>query len=237
MMTYKARQQRSRRRAEPKATLSEVQINRTQQRLLRSAQALYQPNFPWRSETNPWLALVAEFLLQRTRASQVAAIYDQLGQRFSTPDDMVRRGASDLQRIMDKLGLHGRSQMLVGVAREIVANNDILPETMEELTSLKGIGPYTAAAWLSLHRNKRAVMIDSNVCRWLSRMTGLPYNRDPRNLVWVHELADKLTPRRKFKQYNYAVLDFTMTICTPRNPKCTACFLKDDCIYGNSLSN
>lgn len=103
---------------------------------------------------------------------------------------------------------------------------------MEELTKLTGVGAYTAAAWLSLHRGKRAVIIDANVCRWLSRMTGLPYNRDPRGLRWVQDLAERLTPRRAFRDFNYAVLDFTMTVCTPRNPACATCPLVSDCRHG-----
>jgi A/G-specific adenine glycosylase len=105
------------------------------------------------------------------------------------------------------------------------------PETMAELLMLPGVGMYTAAAWLSLHRGKRAVIIDANVARWLSRLTGLPYNRDPRHVRWVQELADHLTPRRAFRDYNYAVLDFTMSVCAPR-PRCDVCPVLSDCWYG-----
>jgi A/G-specific adenine glycosylase len=83
-----------------------------------------------------------------------------------------------------------------------------------------------------MHRWHRAVIVDANVSRWLSRMTGNPYQRDPRHVRWINELADRLTPRRVFRDYNYAVLDFTLTVCTPRNPACQICPLRRDCSYG-----
>ena len=88
-----------------------------------------------------------------------------------------------------------------------------LAETVEELASLPGIGRYTGAAWLSLYRGKRAVIIDANVARWLSRLTGRAPPADPRHCAWLRDLADELTPRRAFRDYNYAVLDFTMIVC------------------------
>ncbi|MBI2963589.1 MAG: hypothetical protein HYY35_07525 [Deltaproteobacteria bacterium] len=105
---------------------------------------------------------------------------------------------------------------------------------MAELQRLPGVGMYTAAAWLSLHRGRRAVIIDANVARWLSRVTGLPYNRDPRHVRWVKKLADELTPQRAFREYNYAVLDFTMSICVPRNPRCDVCPMLSECRYGQA---
>ena len=102
---------------------------------------------------------------------------------------------------------------------------------MEELCSLPGVGMYTAAAWLSLHCGQRATIIDANVSRWLSRMTGLPYHRDPRHIRWIQELADELTPKQVFRDYNYAVLDFTMKVCKSRKPSCDACPLRNDCHY------
>jgi len=137
--------------------------------------------------------------------------------------------------LIGALGLAFRIQLLQEVARVAVDRNGVLPETIDELKSLKGVGMYTVAAWLSLHRGKRAVLIDSNVARWLSRMTGNPYNRDPRHVSWIKELAEELTPPRAFRDYNYAVLDFTMQLCTPRKPSCEYCPIRAECVYGSSL--
>jgi adenine-specific DNA glycosylase len=57
-------------------------------------------------------------------------------------------------------------------------------------------------------------------------MTSLPFNRDPRQVKWINELVERLTPRRAFRDFNHAVLDLTMTVCVPWNPRCENCLLK-----------
>ena len=122
------------------------------------------------------------------------------------------------------------------IARTVADYGGVLPETIEKLCEFPGVGIYTASAWLSLHRGKRATLLDSNVSRWLGRMTGRPYTRDPRHVRWIQELVHDLTPKRAFRDYNYAVLDFTMQVCTPRNPQCHRCPLRNDCAYPRSTS-
>jgi A/G-specific adenine glycosylase len=211
--------------------LTGTQIATIRQRLLRWGRANFK-QYPWRAERDPWLSLLAEFLLQRTRASQVEAVFLILRERFPTADSLRRAGLSEVSDLIGRLGLHRRGPLLLRIAETVADRGGSPPETMAELRSLNGIGMYTAAAWLSLHRNKRAPIIDANVARWLSRMTGLPYNRDPRHVRWVKALAERLTPARAFRMFNYAVLDFTMRICVPRHPRCDACPLRNDCLYG-----
>ena len=208
---------------------------RTTRRILRWGRQNFRA-YPWRTETDPWLSFVAEFLLQRTRAAQVEPVFRALRCRFTTPALFATAAPTTLKRLLRSLGLHRRAQALSQIATQLAHRDDRLPESMEDLCKLKGVGMYTAAAWLSLHRGKRAVILDANVCRWLSRMTGLPYNRDPRHVRWIQHLADDLTPRRVFRDYNYAVLDFTMNICTPRNPTCSACPLTQDCAFSRHSS-
>lgn len=215
-------------------TLDDGAVRRTRRRLLRWGRKHFRP-FAWRSETDPWLSFVAEFLLQRTRATQVEPVFVEIRDRLPTAGAVVDGGPPLIRSITDRLGLHWRGPLLLDIAAVVNAQGGSPPESMDELTKLTGIGAYTAAAWLSLHRGKRAVIIDANVCRWLSRMTGLPYNRDPRGLRWVQELAERLTPRRVFRDFNYAVLDFTMTVCTPRNPVCATCPLRSDCRHGQAV--
>ena len=216
-----------------KHPLSEKILNRTRRRLLRWGRHNFRP-YCWRFEDDPWLSFVAEFLLQRTRASQVEPVFQEFKERFPTADALARSGTHTIREITERLGLHWRGPLLVSIAKQITEEDGVLPNTMEELCQLNGVGMYTAAAWLSLHQGKRAVILDANVCRWLSRMTGLPYNRDPRHIHWIQELADDLTPRKVFRDYNYAVLDLTMNICTPRKPSCEECPLNQDCRYART---
>lgn len=192
--------------------------------------------FPWRTETDPWLTLVAEILLQRTTAKQVVPVFEAFRNEYPRAEALVLAGPVAAAETTQRLGLHVRGPVLYELARVAHDNDGVPPDSLTSLRSITGIGPYTAAAWLSLHRGKRAVIVDANVARWLGRLTGCPYPRDPRHVRWVNQLADQLTPPRTFRDYNYAVLDFTMTICTVRRPRCGACPLRPDCYYGQSVA-
>lgn len=189
-------------------------------------------SFPWREENDPWLSLAAEIMLQRTRASQVEPVFLDFRQRFPTTAQLVLAGPSVAREVTDRLGLHWRGDLLFRAAKAVDEAGGAPPEDPSELREIPGVGPYTAAAWLSLHRGKRAVIVDANVSRWLSRMTGCRFEPDPRHVRWVNDLADHLTPSRAFRRYNYALIDFTMAVCTPRNPKCSECPLCRYCEYG-----
>ncbi|MGH2562836.1 MAG: hypothetical protein ACRDJH_27565 [Thermomicrobiales bacterium] len=217
--------------SEPSIELSEQAIRRVRRRL-RSWGRRHYRDYTWRSESDPWLTLVAEFLLQRTRSSQVEPIFRDFRTRYPAAADLVRAGPDAAQAVTAGLGIHWRGPLLYRLAIAVVENGGIPPESLHKLGQITGVGPYTTAAWLSLHRGQRAVIVDSNVFRWLGRMTGRPYQRDPRHIHWVNELADQLTPQRAFREYNYAVLDFTMSICTPREPHCPECPLRRDCEFG-----
>jgi A/G-specific adenine glycosylase len=208
-------------------------VTTIQRRLLRWGRSVYK-DFPWRDERDPWLSLVAEIMLQRTRASQVEPVYREFRLRYPTAERLVAAGPSAAREITDRLGLHWRGDLLFQAAVSVSESGGVPPDDLNELRRIRGVGPYTAAAWLSLHRNKRSVIVDANISRWLSRMSGRPYEKDPRHVRWVNELADSLTPTRAFRRYNYALLDFTMSICTPRAPHCEICPVRRYCEYGKA---
>lgn len=212
------------------AFASRTVVSTIQRRLIRWSKS-QSIEYPWRNETDPWLALSAEIMLQRTRAAQVEPVFLDFKHMYPSVTGFIAAGPEAARALTDRLGLHWRGDLLYRAAIAVQDLGGTPPEVLPELRRIPGVGPYTAAAWLSLHRNKRAVIVDTNVSRWLSRMTGLPYKRDPRHVRWVNELADRLTPPRAFRAYNYAVLDFTMTICTPRKPRCNECPVRKLCAY------
>jgi A/G-specific adenine glycosylase len=108
------------------------------------------------------------------------------------------------------------------LAEAIVANDNRIPTDPAELVKLPGVGNYVAAAWLSFHNNTCAVLIDANIVLWLCRLILYPMDGETRRKAWLREMADDFTPEEDWKQYNYAVLDFTMEICG-RVPQCEVC--------------
>ena len=187
-------------------------------------------SFPWRTEQNPWLSLAAEILLQRTRASTVARVFPEFRARFPAPRRLARATEDDLAGVIGQLGLRWRIPLLKELAEELSDRDGNVPETEAELTALPAVGDYVAAAYMSLHRGRRAVIVDANVVRWLARMTGQPSDGETRRKRWLRDLADVLTPKRVYRDYNYAVLDLTMSICV-RDPTCPDCPVRKYCCY------
>ncbi len=221
---------RNKKASKNKAAVDDAWIADVRARVLRWGRRNY-VSYPWREDRDPWLTLIAELLLQRTRAAQVLPVYEVFRARYPTPRHMLRSGKRGVRALTERVGLHARGDTLLTLARMFERSGP--PVERLELRRVTGVGAYTSAAWLSLHRNQRMPIVDSNVFRWLGRLLDRPYQRDPRGVHWVNDLADKLTPRRAFRDYNYAVLDFTMLICTPRSPACDRCPLLLRCAFGS----
>jgi len=173
-------------------------------------------------------------LVQRTKAVQAERTFVELRDRFPTAASLADAGTEVASEISWRAGLHWRGRLLYQAAVAVAGRGGRPPEEINELLDLPGVGPYAAAAWLSLHRAKRAVIVDNNVARWLARLEGRPYDGETRRKRWVAELADSLTPRAGYRTYNYAVLDFTMQVCVPRAPRCHDCPIRADCHFGTS---
>lgn len=178
--------------------------------------------FPWRCPEQPWHGLVAEILLQRTRAGNVIPVYRRFINRFPTLQEFARASEAEIEEIIYPLGLRWRVPLLAALGRRLYDSGG-LPDTVDELIDLPGVGPYVAAAWMSLHAGLRGVLVDANTVRWMCRLVGREYDGETRRKKWLIYLADRLTPYQGARTYNYALLDFTMTICGPGEPRCSIC--------------
>jgi A/G-specific adenine glycosylase len=208
------------------------EIGTIRQRLRRWGRENYRL-FPWREAEEPFFGLVAEIMLQRTRAASVVPVYERFTKRYPTPLQLANADEEELALLMRPLGLLWRVPLLKAMGTALGALGRI-PRTLDGLMALPGVGPYAAAAYFSFHGGGRGVLIDSNVVRFLARLTGRPFDAETRRKRWVRELADRLTPHRTVRAFNYALLDFTMNVCTPGVPKCEVCPLNTGlCEYGN----
>ena len=181
--------------------------------------------FPWRMTENKWHALVAEIMLQRTRAEQVIETYNRFLKEYSTPKDYIEKGCP---QIFTTLGLKWRNTELAKLAKNLAFRD--IPTTKRGLTDLPGVGDYIASAFLSLHVGEREYIVDSNVVRIYGRYFGFETGGETRRKKWLIELADELTPKRVFRDYNYGIIDFTKEICKPR-AACDICPIRKHCIY------
>lgn len=189
-------------------------------------------SFPWRRTRDPYKILVAEIMLQRTRAEQVVSVYEEFIQRFPDIESLARAGKEEVRKYFSKLGLLWRADLVVDLAKELVTRfGGIVPSEREKLLSLPGVGDYIADAILSFAYGMDIAVVDSNVCRVLSRVFGLEQHGEARRDRRFKELAQRMVPRGKSREFNWAMIDFASMVCIPRKPKCVACPLKSICTY------
>lgn len=210
--------------------LGSVRVKRIR-RILGTWARLNSQRFPWRSRSAGWHGLVAEILLQRTRARQVLPVYLEFVRRFPTPKSVASARLSEIRRVFSSLGLHWRAKLLHKLGLALSKSRGNVPDSLNELLALPGVGPYAASAWLSFHRGRRAAIVDSNTVRWLARVTGRAYGPETRRSRWVREAVEELTPSQRVREFNYGMLDFTMLVCRPK-PRCEVCpFAESICRY------
>ena len=189
--------------------------------------------FPWRSPQHLWHGLLAEVLLQRTRAKNVVPVYTEFIDRYHSPDQLAVSDPKEIESLLYPLGLKWRAKWIKRLGQSLAEIE--LPFSLEELLELPGVGPYAANAFLAFHSDVRAFLIDSNTTRFLSRISGRNYHGETRREGWVTELLSQITPVRNSRTFNIALLDFTMLICKPRNPQCEGCPLKRTyCTFGKN---
>jgi A/G-specific adenine glycosylase len=171
-------------------------------------------------------------MLQRTRAKQVAEIYDIFIKKFPNVDDVVKANPDELRALLRPLGLHHRIPRFIELFQKIHSDyNGKVPSDPKELLELPGVGKYVASAVLCFGFGKEVPIVDVNVVRVLSRFFGIRSTKkrphtDP--IFW--EYASRLVKIGNAKKVNEALLDFASLVCQ-RRPRCNECPVKSTCVF------
>jgi A/G-specific adenine glycosylase len=164
-------------------------------------------------------------MLQQTTVATVKPYFEAFTTRWPTVEALAAADDSDVMTAWAGLGYYARARNLLACARAV---NGRFPQTETELRKLPGIGQYTAAAIASMAFGQRAVVVDGNVERVVSRLfaveTALPAAKPE-----LYRLTDSITPDTRAGDFAQAMMDLGSTICTPRNPKCLICPLQPMC--------
>jgi len=195
--------------------------------------------FPWRRKcTSAFTLLVAETLLKQTKATDVVSVWCDLLDRCPTVTDLSRVRQGTLCRMLKPLGLQRqRAAALTSMSKAIVRDfSGRVPREIEDLVELPYVGLYSACALASFHYGTRVPIVDANVLRVLSRLTGENFGRDLRRNHEVWAVAWAILPRNRVAEHNYGMLDFSATVCTAHNPGCSVCPLRRRCAYGRLRS-
>ena len=192
-------------------------------------------SFPWRIANDPYAVLIAELLLQRTRADLVPATFESFLSDYPHAHALASADAADVVEALRPLGFLHRSARLPSLAREMVERfGGAVPSRESELRSLPGVGQYVANAVLVVAFGKRRPLLDPNVIRLLGRALGIssakPRARDDPRL-W--ETLTELLPRRRSREFALGLIDLGAVVCVPRRPRCFRCPLREKCIAFN----
>jgi A/G-specific adenine glycosylase len=196
-------------------------------------------NFPWREgQIDPFVSLVTELMLQRTRAEVVAVFYPVLLEHLSTPAKILQRDRALMVRDLSALGLQDRRTDALKALASVVQEEygGVVPPNEDKLLALSGVGPYIARAVLCFAFGKPVSIVDGNVTRVFCRFFNIENKGDNRRNKAIWEKADDtiaLDPDH-VKEFNWALLDFGAMVCVPRSPGCEACCLNERCSFYSS---
>ncbi|MBE0576663.1 MAG: A/G-specific adenine glycosylase [Desulfuromonadales bacterium] len=186
---------------------------------------------PWRKTRDPYRVWLSEVMLQQTTVAAVIPYYQRFLEHFPTVGSLAAAALDDVITLWAGLGYYSRSRNLHQAARQVVLEHEgAFPADHGSLTALPGVGRSTAGAILSIAFDKPAPILDGNVRRVLVRL--FAWMEDPRSSRAEKQLwawAEALTSVESPHDYAQAIMDLGATVCTPREPKCDHCPLREVC--------
>jgi len=195
------------------------------QRRLLDWGARVRRDLPWRRSRDPWLVLVSEVMLGQTQVGRVEPRWSAFAERWPTPASLAADPLSGLLVFWQGLGYPRRAVNLHHSAGVIVAEHGgAVPSSLDELLSLRGVGPYTARAVLAFALEADVGVVDTNIARVLARVAG--ERLTPRR---AQELADGWVPAGQGWAWNQSMMDLGALRCRPVAPSCVGCPLAREC--------
>ncbi len=187
---------------------------------------------PWRDCGDPYKIWVSEIMLQQTRVDQATPYFHRFMEHFPTVHDLADADQQEVLKVWEGLGYYSRARHLHAASKLVVNEfNGKVPNNWDDITELKGVGPYTASAVLSIAYHKKHAVVDGNVIRVLSRYLGI--EDDVRNTSTknaIQDAADEFISDERPGDFNQALMELGATVCTPSNPGCEKCPLQANCV-------
>ncbi len=192
-------------------------------------------DLPWRKTKDPYKIWVSEVMLQQTRVDTVIPYYNRFMEEFPTPQVLAEAPEEKLLKQWEGLGYYSRARNLQAGVREVVENyGGIVPDNRPEISKLKGIGPYTAGAVLSIAYNKAEHAVDGNVMRVLSRVLLIDADISlPKTKKIFEQAVMELIDINHPSEFNQGLMELGALVCTPTSPKCLLCPVREYCTAFN----
>lgn len=187
-------------------------------------------DLPWRKEPTVYKTIVSEFMLQQTQVETVLPYFKRWMEKFPNIEALAKSEAADVVKHWEGLGYYSRARNLHNLAKSLQELME-LPKTAQQWLQFKGIGPYTAAAISSIAFGYPEAVVDGNVVRILTRLTGddTPYKSSSAAIKPLSPLAQALLDRKDPNTHNQAMMELGATVCTKGAPLCQICPIGQFC--------
>lgn len=188
-------------------------------------------DLPWRETRNPYLIWLSEIILQQTRVEQGLSYFLHFAEKYPTVDALAAADEQEVLRSWQGLGYYSRARNLHAAAKSVVQEGRGFPATHDEILTLKGVGPYTAAAIASFAYKEVVPVVDGNVNRVISRFLALGEAVDSAaGAKAIKALLDKAISQEEPDTFNQAIMELGALVCSPRKPDCSSCPISGGCI-------
>ena len=190
-------------------------------------------SLPWRAPPGspppaPYRVWLSEVMLQQTTVAAVGPYFAKFTERWPTVGALAAAADGDVMAAWAGLGYYARARNLLACARAVAAMGGVFPDSEEGLRALPGLGAYTAAAVAAIAFGQRAVVIDANVERVVSRLFAIA-DPLPGGRTAIRAAAAQITPDARAGDFAQAMMDLGATVCTSRAPRCLLCPLSAGC--------
>jgi A/G-specific adenine glycosylase len=188
-------------------------------------------DLPWRKDQDPYKIWVSEIMLQQTRVDTVIPYFIAFVDKFPTIEALAAANEEEVLKAWEGLGYYSRVRNLHAAVKEVKESySGIVPNTPEEISKLKGVGPYTKGAILSIAYNIPEPAVDGNVMRVFSRILSIWEDiAKPRTRKIFEEATYELISKEDPSSFNQAVMELGALICTPTSPSCLLCPVREHC--------
>ncbi|WLR51262.1 A/G-specific adenine glycosylase [Bacillus tianshenii] len=190
-----------------------------------------QRDLPWRHNQTPYKVWISEVMLQQTRVDTVIPYFKNFLELFPTIEALAEAEEEKVLKAWEGLGYYSRARNLHTAVKEVNEKyNGDVPNDPKAFGELKGVGPYTKGAVLSIAYGNPQPAVDGNVMRVLSRVFSVWEDiAKPKTRKQFEELVRKIIASENASDFNQGLMELGALICTPKSPSCLLCPVQSHC--------
>ena len=192
--------------------------------------------YPWRrASATKYQRVIAEVLLQRTKADVVARMFDAFIAKYPSWRRLAEASRAELEDVLRPLGLWKRRAISMGsLAEAMNLRQGRFPKERRDLEELPAVGQYVCNAILMFDQGICQPLLDVNLARVLERLFEPRKLADIRYDPFLQELSSRMVQHERPAEVNWAFLDLAAMVCTIRSPKCGICPLRNHCCFASA---